>query len=338
MSLALSVFNHLIDTVGNVVDATYSVVMGSWPGLTIVFLYTVIVGYTVLMGRAGEKSKDWAISAFLLSVLGGIAASPGAYSEWVGGPIYDLAYNLASVGTGSGSGSGVGGMFDTMESAVGRTLTTIDAINVPGNIITNAWLYIKVAAASFILALLALALYLATLALFCIAFFSLFMMLIAGGPCLWLASFKETRHITKAWLKQTLNYCIWIFYLGVVAGIGVEFVSAAVDDLTRWDLENDGVFTKDLGNSMLFMALTTYMLLKATDWAAALTGGTATNTGVIGAMGGAAGGAMGGAMNALGGAAGSAVKWGAGAIANKTSMGNAAYRAYSAIKGIGKVK
>lgn len=316
----------------------YPVVMGSWPGMMIVFLYTVIVGYMVLMGRVGDKSKDWAISALLLSVLGGIAANQGSYSEWIGSPIYDLAYNLASVGPGTDDGKGVSAMFDGLETSIGRTLTTIDNIEVPGNIITNAWLYIKVATASLILALLALALYLVTLALFCIAFFSLFMMILAGGPCLWLASFKETRHITKTWIKQTLNYCLWIFYLGVVAGIGIEFVGAAVDDLMYWDLENDGVFTKELGSSMLFMALTTYMLLKATDWAAALTGGTASNTGVIGALGGAAGGALGGAANLLGGAAGSAAKWGAGAIANNTSAGNMAYRAYSAIRGIGKVK
>lgn len=339
-SLALNIFNFLINTLGGFVDKVYVVLMGSWPGMTIVALYTVIVGYQVIFGYAGERSKQWAVSILLLLVVGGVSNDQSAYTEWVSGWIYDLAYNLASVAPKLTDSKGVAGMFHAMEDAVGRTLATVDNIEVPGNFFTDAWLYFKVGVACLLLALLVLVLYLATLGLLCMAFFSLFMMLLVGGPCLWLASFKETRGITWAWLKQTANYCLWIFFLGIVASVGISFVSLAVEGLTRWDLEADGVFTKDLGSSMLLMALTIAMLWKCADWAAAITGGTATNAGVIGAVGSAAGGALGGAVNAAGGAAGGALggaaKWAGGVAANKTAAGAAAYRAYSALRGLGK--
>lgn len=336
--LATAIFNTLVETGGDVIDTTYAVIMGSWPGLTIVTLYIIAVGYAVIMGRMGDRSKEWALSALLMTVIGGIAADQGSYSEWIAGPIYDMAFNLAAVGAQSGEGGGVAATFNLMETTIGRTLAIIDNLDVPGNILTNGWLYMKVGAATFVLGLLGVALYLATLALMCIAFFSLFMMLLVGGPCLWLVSFKETRHITWAWLRATANYSLWAFFIGIVASVGVTLTDAAITDLMRWDIARDGVFTKRLGASMLLMALTIYMLLKAADWAAAITGGTSTNTGIIGAMGSMAGGALGGAANALGGAAGGAAKWGGGVLANKTAPGAAAYRAFSAMRGLGQTK
>jgi hypothetical protein len=262
----------------------------------------------------------------------------GAYTTWIAAPIYATAMQALAVGAQALDGGTAKAMFDALEEQIGQAMTIIDNINVPGNFITNAWLYIKVAAAMLILVLLACALYTVALALVCIAFFSLFMMLLAGGPCLWLASFKETRHITWAWLRSTANYTVWLFFLGLVVAVGLILLEAAVTDLGSWDLERDGVFNIQIGGTMFLMALTIYMLLKATDWAAALTGGSSTNTGVIGAMGGAAGAALGGAVNFAGGAAAGAARWGGGVLANKTTAGAMALRAYSALKGLGKVK
>lgn len=332
-SLAIGLVNRVITTCGSVIDAAYGVIMGSWPGMTIVTLYVVVVGYMVLTGRAGEKTKEWALSALLLSVLGGIAADQGSYSEWLAGPIYDMAFKLSSVGAQMGDGDGLAATFDLMESNLKRTLDAVDNIEVTGNFITNAWMHLKVAAVTLVLGLLSVGMYLATTALMCIAFFSLFMMLLVGGPCLWLASFKESRHVFWAWLRTTLNYTLWIFYLGIVASVGVTFVSLAVDDLTGWNLQRDGVFTEQIGGAMLLTALSIYMLMKASEWAAAITGGTASQTGVIGAAMGA--GAF-GASSLLGKAAGGIAAAGPLAAKNAGRVAGLGIRAYSALRGIGK--
>lgn len=339
------ILNLLIDEGKGVAEAVYGGLIGSWPGQTFVGLYVVVIGYMVLMGRAGEKSKEWGISALLLLVIGGVSSSYGAFSEWLGSPIWDTAQaagGLAATG-GDTSPGALSGILDANEDTLGKVMTTIDRVNVPGNFITDFWIYLKAGAVLFLLTLLACAQYLATCALLSIAIFSLLMMLMVGGIPLWLASFKESRFVFWAWLRQTLNYALWVFFLGAVSGIGNKFLSKAAYALEAWDLENDGVFTEEVGGTMLLCSLSIYMLLKATDWAAALTGGSSTNTGVVGAMGGVAGGAIGSGINALGGPAGSAAKWAAGAAGGAAMRGAGAaaslgLRAYSAMKGLGKSK
>ncbi len=346
-SLAVTVFDLMIEGLGAFIDVTYGALMSSWPAKTITTLYIVIVGYLILMGRAGEKSKDWALSIFLLAALGGIASNYGSYTEWVVVPVYQTASGLASVGASGGSdNASIETLFTSLEDGIGKTMAAIDNVKVEGNVIVDTLLYLKVGIAIILLAVLACVLYLAVLGYMCIAFFSLFMMLSAGGPMLFLASFKELRFCTWAWLRATANYTLWAFFIGAVSGIGLQFIDLAVGELTKWDVGRDGVFTKTLGGCMLFMALTIYMLTKTADWAAALSGGTASQTGVMGALGGMAGGALGGVvsggMSALGGAAGGAARWGAGvAINNIPSLNNAYHgvtRAYSAMKGLGQIR
>lgn len=339
-SVGMLILNSMITETSPVVETIYGSLMSSWPGQTFVALYAVCVGYMVLMGRAGDRSKEWGISIFMLLVIGGVSSSYSMFNEWFATPLWGMAQAAGSMAA-SGGDASTGVLSDLLnsgEESLGKLLTAMDQVHVSGNFISDAWLYIKVAVVVGIMLVLACAQYLAMVVLLCIALFSLLMMFAVGGPCLWLASFKETRFVFWAWLRATLNYAIWIFFLGAVSGVGNKYIGKVADIITLWDFERDGLFVKPIGAIMLLTAISIYMLLKASDWAAALTGGSSTNTGVIGAMGGVAGGALGGAINAGGGAAGSAAKWGAGVAANKTSMGAAAYRAYSAMKGLGKPK
>lgn len=337
-SIGLIVINALVDNAWGVVEYVYGSLLASWPAQTIVGLYVAGVGYTVLMGHLGERSKQWALSALLLSVLASFSDF-NVYADWIAGPIWDATVNVAKLAAdGYGAEGGIRGMLATTEATLGKTLAVIDAIEVPSNFLTSAWLYIKIGIVVAIMALLSCAMYLAMVVLLGIAIFSLFMMFAIGGPCLWLVAFKETRHITWAWLRAIANYSLWIFFLGLVGGVGNRFVGIVVNDLTRWDLERDGVFNQLVGANVLLTALSVYMLLKASDWAAAVTGGSSTHTGVVGAIGSMAGGALGSATNALGGVAAGAARWSGGVLANKTVPGAAAYRAFSAMRGLGQVK
>lgn len=326
------ILNTLFDVASTVVESVYTIIMGSWPGQTFVALYVIGVGYAIITGRTGEKTKDWATSVFLLVIIGGIASNYGLFTEWVIKPVWGMSSSASAAAAGGETGT-LTGVLDATENTLGKIMTIIDRVEVPGNIITNGWLYLKVGIVMAILAILACAQYLAVVCLMCVAIFSLLMMFMVGGICLWFASFKETRFIFFTWLKQTLNYAIWLFFIGAVSGIGNKFLSNSAEVLTSWDLERDGVFTGAIGATILLTTLSLYMLLKSADWAAALTGGTASNTGAVGAMLGGMASLAGGAAGSSAGAAGGAAKWAGGKAGNLAMAG--AYRAYSALRGIG---
>lgn len=339
-SLGLLILDRMVSAAGGAIEPIYSAIMGSWPAVTITGLYVAVVAYMIMLGHAGSRWKDWALSIFLLLILGGVS-SYGVYSNWIGAPIYDTFYGLAGVP--AQEAGGIEGLFGLLEENIGRTMATIDKVKVPGDPISDFFLFMKAGIAIFFLTIIACVLYLETTALFCISVFSLLVMILAGGPCIWLASFKEFRGITWAWFKNTCNYGLWMFFISVVVSIGMQFLNLAVDDLTAWNIAQHGVFTERLGTVLLLMCLTGYMMLKASEWAAALTGGTASQTGVIGAVASMGGSAVGGGLNAAGRMASPALAAGAGiggralwagaggAVRGAMSLG---VKAYSAMRGI----
>lgn len=333
------VLNQLVTQGMTAVGSIYATLMGSWPGRLIIGLYIAFVGYTLILGKAGDKTKDWAVSAILITVLTGFVGNFDTFSSWVVEPVFGMIQGGAGVAlNGDGASDGaLSNLIDDAGKGIGKIFSVLDDIELPGNIITDAWLYIKVSVVVFLVGILGCILYLALSGLLCIAVFSVIAMFSVAGPCIWLASFKEYRHIAKAWLRATMNYVLWVFFLALVAGLGNHFIGTVADHLTSWDVERDGVFNEDVGSSMFLIALSIYMLTKAADWAAAITGGSASQTGVLGSLANVAGGAIGGAANAIGGAAGGAMKWGAGVAVNKTAAGAAAYRAFSKLRGIGKI-
>lgn len=339
-SFGCRTLNGLLEITDPVVSGIYDGLMGSWPGMLITGLYVLLVGYAVIMGRAGDKAKEWAVSACLLTVISAFSANYGRFEDWIGSPMLALAQNggaLAASGGESGGAGGVSALLDTAENNLGMIMATIDELEVPGNLITQAWLYIKVGAVVVLMTILACAMYLAQVALLCIALFSLKIMQMVAGPCMFFLAFKETRFIPGAWLRSSLNYSMWVIFLCGVSGIGNKFIAKVANALRSWDLENQGVFTAEVGTCMLLTGLSIYMLLKAADWAAAITGGTASQTGIVGGMIGAAGyglgSAIGGAARGLAPAMKEAAT-GAGYLAGR-GAGNLAARAFSALRGIG---
>lgn len=340
-TLGSGVLNNLVERTLEFINTVYSGLMGSWPGLTIVTVYVIFVGYAVLMGHAGQRWKSWATSAFLVTVLSTVSHDFGTFQNWVIDPVLGMMKGGAALAATGGGGAGDGPISQMLDDAganIGKMMAVLDEIDLPGNFIVDAWLYIKVGAVVFVMAVLGCFLYLAMVALTCVAVFSVLMMLMVGGPCLFLASFDGTRHIFTAWVRATLNYVLWVFFLAAVGGIGNYYIGITADALMKWDVEANGVFTEAVGGNMLLTGLCLYMLTKTADWAAAITGGTATQTGILGAVGGLAGSAMGSAIGAAGGAIaptlGNAAK-GAGYIGGNAA-GRMAYRAFSAMRGIGK--
>lgn len=367
-SFGCSVLTGVVGISDKIIPKTYDSIMGSWPGLTITAIYVAVVGYMVIMGRTGDRAKSWAVSALLLATMSGFAGSYSAFHNWIGDPLLSSAEAIASLGATAGGASegGVCGAINAQEEGLGYVLGAIDEMDLPGNFLTDAWLYIKAGIVVAIFTVLACLTELVMVALSSLALFSVAVISVAAGPCLWFASFKETRFITGAWFRSMVNYCLWYAFIGIAAGISSHFMTAIGDHLRSWDIESQGVFTGDVGLAMLICALCIYMMLKTADWAAALSGGSSMQTGIIGAAGQAMGSAAGSGINGAGSLLGSglaagakAVPWGAmgsaamsgAAMAGRGAMAGAemagrgamalgqlgaqgAMRAYSALKGM----
>lgn len=322
------------DTTGFIISnlATYTELIShalsaSWPAVAFTALYIVVCGYMIIVGNAGKHAKDLAVSMVLLVVLQGVIGS--GFNEWVARPFLDTVQGLSQLAL-NPSGNGDTDVFIQLDDGLGQIMTTINRLEPPGNLITAAWMYIKVGVVSLVLAVAYGLLYVVFLVLYIVALFSIYMMLMVGGIFLWLGAFKVTRSYTLAWFRALLNYGLWVFFLSIVIGFFMGVVMAYVHDLAQWDLADEGPFPASAGKLIFFCLLVAWLLLKTADWSAQLTGGTAMSPGIVTSGASLVGSAIGSAArSAPAKAAGAWAAGGAWSIARGTAA-----RAFSALKGV----
>lgn len=311
----------------------YHALMGSWPGHTIVMLYIIIVGLALLFNRfSAERGKDVGISVLLLVAFQILTMVPGNFTEWIGRPVMSMVEGLSSLAVGGDGGSA--SVFKELDSGLSLLMSTVARIQPTGNILTQAWKYLVVFAATVALSVSYMTMYISFVALYLMAILGLYLMLMVGGIFLWLAAFKELRFITWTWVKAVANYVLWSCFLASIAGFFLMLTKGGIADLTDWDLAVDGAFPPEVIEFSVLCLLTTYFLTKASDLAAMLTGGAAMSAGAVSSgLGAAASGA-----SAIGGKVGGAAVSGAGAatrFGGRVAAAGAA-RAYSALKGLVK--
>jgi type IV secretion system protein VirB6 len=336
-SFGQKTFDYMDTTLVSYMASAFGGLSSSVKGLmvTVTGLFLVAVGYGLLMGFFKERTKEAAISLGLCVVLSSIIFDAGAYASWVVAPIKGTVADLCSFFVGVGGGSDLHGLFNNLDNTLGMIMTTIDRLDPPGSLLTNAWLYVKVGAASFLLALAFALAYLCYLALMIVSFFAINLMLLVGVIFIPFAAFKETRFVAWNWLRATANYGLGAVFLTIIMSILGQALQASANDLSNWDLARDGVFTQQYGAALFLSALTIWLLLKAADFASAITLGSGPSGG--GFVGGGlmmAGRSFSSGLKTISGPTGSAAasagRWGAGTAAT------AGIRAYSRLKGLMK--
>lgn len=266
----------------------YHTLMTSWPGLIIVTLYVTIMGYALLSARfTAERSKDVLTSFFLLGVLGVVT---GEFSEWIAQPVMDTVAGLSSLAVGGdGSSSAV---FKELDNGLSLLMSTVSRVQPTGNFLVQAWMYIVVFAATVVLSVSYMTMYISFIALYLMSVLGLYLMLMIGGIFVWLGSFKELRFLTWTWVKAIMNYVLWSFFLAAIAGFFLALINGAIDDLSTWDLAVDGAFPPEVIKLSVLCLLTTYFLTKASDLASSLTGGSSMSSGAVSSVLGAASGGL----------------------------------------------
>lgn len=314
--------------------AVFGALMASFGGFAraFVMLYCLLMAVGYFKARFGEHTKEIGWSIVLLAVLHSFVMETTVYRDWVVEPVRRTTIQMASffVNAGPVGGNGLEGLFVKLDEAFIKMKDTIDYIFPTGNILTNAGDYIKATLALGAMVMAFGAVYVAYVILLCMGFFSMYVLFVVGGVCIFFAAFKRTRFVTWSWCRALANYALLVIFASLVMGICVNGISLAMDSFAQHSDPSLGYFTREVGYVICWSLLSLGMLLKSADYAAALSGGMAGSTAMIT-----------GGLAMTGGAIFSASKM---AYDNRFTRGaasaaggwarNAGSRAYSAMKGI----
>lgn len=290
-------------------------------------LYVLVVGILIMMAKLNGHEKDFLISIFLVVGLKVFIFDHDLYSHWVVAPLVGLVFDISGffINTANAAGNNFGGsglpaMFNALDTLSFKLFDFVAKIEVKGNFIWNAWMYMQSGSGVLLLFSAYAAAYVAFLAMLIMGVFSMYVFFTVGGICIFFAAFKQTRFIFYAWLKGTLNHALLVVFASIIMSVCYFGLSETIDELVQLKGHNI-IFTTQYLGAVCWSLLTIGLMLKAPDFASQLTGGMAGSTSMIAAGLSMAGGgaammvgkmAQGGGMAAgkMAGAAGSIAKGG----------------------------
>ncbi|MEW6594153.1 MAG: type IV secretion system protein [Thermodesulfobacteriota bacterium] len=248
-----------------------------------VLLYLLLMGIGYLKAKFGEHTKEIGWSILLIIALHVFVMELAVYKEWFVDPIKRITMHMASffVNAGMGGSDGLEGLFTRLDDAFVKMETTVDAIFPTGNLIMFASDYIKATLALGAMTLAFGAVYVAYVITLCMGFFSMYVLFVVGGICIFFGAFKQTRHVTWSWCRAVANYALLVIFASMIMGICVDGISHAMDKLAANSDPSLGYFTREIGYVICWSLLSLGLLLKSADYAAALSGGMAGSTAMI---------------------------------------------------------
>lgn len=312
----------------------FSSFMASFGGFmkAFVVLYMLLMAIAFLKATFAEHTKEIGVSIILLIVLQEFIKDYSVYQYWVVSPIRNTALQMASffVNAGTGGGGGVEELFVKLDKGFIKMNEAMSWMFPTSNPLLHTFVFVAATLALGAMTLAFGAVYVAFIILICMGFFSMYVLFIVGGPCIFFGAFKATRFVTWSWCRALANYTLLIVFASLVMGLCINGISTAMDSLVANSDPSLGCFTREVGYVICWSLLSLGLLLKSADYASALSGGMAGSTAMVTGGLALAGGAMFSASkmaanNPATRLAGKGIRKGLGAIGN---------RAYSAMKGI----
>lgn len=330
------VFSNLILMCTQYVASIYEGLMDSF-GLffrAIVTLYIVYTGFRYYKAESKVSVYDLLLSCVIASSIYSVVFEWAWFYDFVIKTAVNLTLDISSYfiskAPTSGGAEGFGNVhevFNSLDQTVMVFFRSIQDLSPKGNLLTNAWRYVCFVLAMGPLFMAFLAMYAAFFVVFGVAFFSMFIFFILGGPCLLFVAFKETRHVFFTWCRGLLNYMLLAVVAAIVMGICGKGISEAVSAFTAQSETVSVIISESYLKILIWCAFCFAMILKSPDFAAHMTGTMAGSTsGIAGALSAgtsALGGGLFAASKFTGVAAGRAgwqgAKWGAGRIGSMAS-------------------
>lgn len=238
-------------------------------------LYIVIAGVGIMTGHFKDATKQVLTSCILVVLLHTFIMETGVYLNFVVKPFLGLFGDISTffLTTAGKLPPGSSDIFSALDSMLGNVVSTIDKIEPAGNILTDAWLYVRATTAMFMLFLVFGFLYGAYIAILIMAYFCIHILFVVGGVCLFFGAFKQTRHITWAWFRGIMNYGLLIIFASIIIAVCFSGVNSALEKLViDAQQTNDILSSKHFWASIFWGIVTIVMILKAPDLSAVLTG------------------------------------------------------------------
>lgn len=266
---------------------------------TIVALYVAILGLKMIKGEVQAPKKALTTIALLI-VVTTIVFSPGAWNSWIAGPILGTVQGTSNFLLAQAGGASGGNVYASLSQALDQIMTVSTKINAS----TSAWDIvgqIEGLIAQIVLAAAFIAVIVTFMLINIMSWFAIYIMMVFGGICLYFAAYDATRHIFWAWLRAVCNYGLVIVFASLIMGICQNMITTQVAALSSQDYGTlDPIFNNEFITTVAACVLTWCMLLRAPDFAAALSGGSAGNTaGIAGVVSMTTGAIYGGARYAM---------------------------------------
>lgn len=257
---------------------------GFWIRL-LLLLYIVIVGYMLIMGKVKENMvMDFIVSVVLLVLIYTCIMESSFYIHYVKNPVMQLTEDLGgffidiAYKKSMATRGGTVGALNRLDGIYEKVFVQMVNLSPKGNIF-KIFEFMNIIYSLQIVLLVAIyaAMHIAFMILLIMAYFSIYIMHTLGGIFIFCAAFKKTRFIFFTWLRAILNYSVLIVMLCMVMSVCIYGITASMEKLLV--LRNTNAL---MGPEYILMIvwclITLALLLKAPDYAAALTGGQAGST------------------------------------------------------------
>jgi hypothetical protein len=343
-SISFQVFSNLMFQLDAYTTGIFPALMTSfgWFIRAFFILYLTIIGLGVMYGRFQDATREVITSMVILCILWASMFDSQIYYSWLIKPYIALVMDFGSFFLSHAQGdlfpsNGLFGIFSQIDVMFAKLIVTVVDLTPDVGFMSDLAIVLQAGFAVLIITLVYSTMYFAFIVLLAMGFFSIFILSVVGGPCMFFGAFKQTRFVFYAWVRAMLNYGLLVIFVSMIMAMCIYGMNVAIDSLAATDVV-DGILTLEFAATLCWGALTVGMLLKAPDFAAAISGGSAGSTsgiaGGIAAVGGAmvAGGvAMG--QSKMSKAGGQLGKDAASGMVNRISGGRVG-RAFSDRKGV----
>ncbi len=345
-SISFIVFGNLMSQLDTYTTGIFPALMTSFGWFIRAFfvLYLTIIGLGVMYGRFQDATREVITSMVILCVLWASMFDSQIYYSWLIKPyvamIMDFgSFFLSHAQSDMFPSDGLFGIFSQIDVMFAKLIVAVVDLAPDVSIMSDFVIVLQAGYAVLLMTFVYAAMYFAFIVLLAMGFFSIFILSVVGGPCMFFGAFKQTRFVFYAWVRAMLNYGLLVIFVSMIMAMCIYGMNAAIDALAATDTV-DGILTLEFAATLCWGALTVGMLLKAPDFAAAISGGSAGSTsGIAGGIS-----MVGGAMVAGGVALGKSKMSQAGGqfgkdalsgIANRVSGGRVG-RAFSDRKGVNR--
>lgn len=273
-SPASRVYDSLIGDMTAYVTALYRPLTDSFgfiaQQLMVVFL--VVTGWAFATNRPKPFIINFAIASFVAALVG-----TNIFLEWIYHPITGTARDLAEWPIQTIlSDSSSQNVFATMEQNFlnmgTKTAKLLDAYYV---LDAEFWGIIMTFG---LLVILMCVQYVMFLGLMLIGIIGLGILMVPAGVMLWLAATPFTRHIFFAWLRLAMTYALIPFFSALVVAFSLKIISAATKEALSAKLDKSFA-TPEMAYAAIVVGISIWLMSKAPEWAASVTGGQSTGMG-----------------------------------------------------------